>query len=218
MNGPEQSRGATAVTTLKRKFTHLASLAWLPFGLRLLVFGSWGVTFGLAALVVHISRAPTYLSDDPEVCVNCHVMRPEYVSWRHSSHAEVAHCNDCHVPHESFLSHWLFKARDGLWHATVFTMRWEPQVIRLSDRAVPVVEANCRRCHGHLVSFTSLREHQPGDLRCWDCHNDVPHGMTRGLASTPGYLDPSLPPVGPNTRGAEIGGRPPRNDKGLLSP
>ncbi|MGQ9505400.1 MAG: cytochrome c nitrite reductase small subunit [Thermogutta sp.] len=187
-----------------------ASLAWFPFPLRWLIFAALGACLGLGALTVHVSRAPSYLSDEPEVCVNCHVMRPEYVSWRHSSHAEVANCNDCHVPHDSFLAHWLFKARDGLWHATVFTMRWEPQVIRLSDRAVPVVEANCRRCHEHLVGFTALREHERDDLRCWDCHGQVPHGETRGLASSPGYLDPSLPPLGARSKGALIGGRPPR--------
>ena len=32
-----------------------------------------------------------------------------------------------------------FKAQDGSWHSTVFTLRWEPQVIRLSERAKPVV-------------------------------------------------------------------------------
>lgn len=201
--------GMLKAGTQKRLWDFL-SLGWLPTSVRLLVFGSWGICLGLAALVAHISRAPSYLSDDPEVCVNCHVMRPEYVSWRHSSHTEVAHCNDCHVPQDSFWRHWLFKARDGLWHATVFTMRWEPQVIHLSKRAEPVVEQNCRRCHEALISFTSLREHAPGDLRCWDCHTEVPHGSVRGLATTPGYLDPSLPPVGPNTVGPRIGGREPR--------
>jgi len=185
-------------------------LAWFPSPLRWVIFGVSGLCLGLAALAIHVSRAPSYLSDEPEVCVNCHVMRSEYVSWRHSSHAEVAHCNDCHVPHDSFVKHWLFKARDGLWHATVFTMRWEPQVIRLSNRAIPVVESNCRRCHEHLISLTALREHASGDFRCWDCHGDVPHGETRGLASSPGYLDPSLPPVGPFSEGVKIGGRPPR--------
>jgi len=199
-----------AIASSRQFIRALLRLAWFPPGLRLLMFAVFGVCVGLGALAVHTSRAPSYLSDEPEVCVNCHVMRPEYVSWRHSSHAEVAHCNDCHVPHDSFVNHWLFKARDGLWHATVFTMRWEPQVIHLSERAVPVVESNCRRCHERLVACTSLREHTAGDLRCWDCHGDVPHGETRGLASSPGYLDPSLPPVGPRSKGVTIGGRPPR--------
>ena len=56
--------------------------------------------------------------------------------------ATIATCRTPRWP-----AQYAFKAKDGLWHATVFTMRWEPQVIRLSARAVPVVEDNCRRCH-----------------------------------------------------------------------
>jgi cytochrome c nitrite reductase small subunit len=36
--------------------------------------------------VVHISRAASYLSDEPEVCINCHVMDNAYATWRHGSH------------------------------------------------------------------------------------------------------------------------------------
>ena len=79
--------------------------------------------------------------------MNCHVMTTQYLTWQHSSHARVATCNDCHVPHDNLVHKFAFKAQDGSWHATVFTMRWEPQVIRLSERAKPVVQANCRRCH-----------------------------------------------------------------------
>lgn len=166
--------------------------------------------FGLVALVVHLSRAPSYLTDDPEACVNCHVMRTEYVTWRHSSHAAVAHCNDCHVPHDGFVNHWLFKAKDGARHAAMFTLRLEPQVIRLSKGAAPVVERNCRRCHDRLLGEVAAAEHAHGDLRCWDCHREVPHGRVRSLAATPGYLDPSLPPVGFTDQPPQMGGRKPR--------
>ncbi|GAB6165171.1 hypothetical protein JCM19992_11710 [Thermostilla marina] len=191
----------------------LFGLSFLPRGLRFLIFSVAGVCCGLAIVVVHISRAPSYLSDEPEVCVNCHVMRTEYVTWQHSSHREVAHCNDCHVPNDSFFRHWLFKAEDGLWHSTVFTMRWEPQVIELSERAVPVVEENCRRCHEKILDESPLAVHRQGDLRCWECHREVPHGRVRSLASTPGYLDPALPPIDWKDSEVTIGGRPAR-DKG----
>lgn len=196
-----------------RRLRALLALRFLNPRMRIAVLALLGVFCGTGALVVHISRAPTYLSDDPEVCVNCHVMRTEYVTWQHSSHREVAHCNDCHVPHDSFVRHWAFKAEDGLRHATIFTMRWEPQVIELSDRAVPVVEENCRRCHEEVVNETALVAHQPGDLRCWDCHREVPHGRVRSLATSPGYLDPVLPPVGFEDVPPQIGGRPARADE-----
>jgi cytochrome c nitrite reductase small subunit len=140
--------------------------------------------------------------------MNCHVMTAEYVSWQHSSHAEAATCNDCHVPHDNALRKYAFKAKDGLWHATVFTMRWEPQVIRLSEGAVPVVEANCRRCHWGVVEGVAAGSHAPSDLRCWDCHREVPHGRVHGLATTPGVFQPRLPGVREPIQEPKIGGRP----------
>jgi cytochrome c nitrite reductase small subunit len=134
-------------------------------------------------------------------------MATQYVTWQHGSHARVATCNDCHVPHTSPLAHYTFKAKDGLWHATVFTMRWEPQVIRLSAAAVPVVEGNCRRCHAVLLDDAPAAVHASGDLRCWDCHREVPHGAVRSLSATPGVFQPRLPPLGSRDREPEIGGR-----------
>jgi cytochrome c nitrite reductase small subunit len=120
----------------------------------------------------------------------------------------VASCNDCHVPHDSLLAHYAFKAKDGLWHATVFTMRWEPQVIRLSKGAVPVVEDNCRRCHAQVIHGVAAAKHQERDLRCWDCHREVPHGRARSLSATPGVFQPRLSAPGLFDRPPQIGGRP----------
>ena len=188
----------------------LLTLRFLPRGGRGPCFLMFGVLAGLAPLVFHISRAASYLSDDPETCMNCHVMAPHYVTWQHGSHACVATCNDCHVPHSSMLAHYAFKAKDGLWHATVFTMRWEPQVIRLSKGAVPVVEANCRRCHARLIDDVHLAARADGDLRCWDCHRTVPHGSVRSLSATPEVFQPRLAPIGPHDPQPHIGGRPAR--------
>jgi cytochrome c nitrite reductase small subunit len=187
---------------------NIAGLRFITPPLRLPCFLMLGVTAGLGLFVLHISRAASYLSDSPETCMNCHVMTTEYVTWQHSSHAGVATCNDCHVPHTSLAAHWAFKAKDGLWHSTVFTMRWEPQAIRLSKGAIPVVEANCRRCHAQIVENVCLAEHQQGDLRCWDCHREVPHGMVRSLSATPGIFQPRLPTINEPIQKPTLGGRP----------
>jgi cytochrome c nitrite reductase small subunit len=195
------------IATLARSILSLLALRFLGPRWQVPAFGMLGVCAGTGLVVFHISRATSYLSDAPETCMNCHVMATQYVTWQHSSHARVATCNDCHVPHTSLLAHYLFKAKDGLWHATVFTMRWEPQVIRLSSRAIPVVEQNCRRCHAQLVGAVHLAQHEPRDPRCWDCHREVPHGSVRSLSAVPGVFQPRLPPVGPRDREPEIGGR-----------
>jgi cytochrome c nitrite reductase small subunit len=185
----------------------LAALRFLAPGWRPAGFLVLGVTAGMGLFVFHVSRAASYLSDRPETCMNCHVMTTQYVTWQHSSHARVATCNDCHVPHTSLPAQYGFKAKDGLWHATVFTMRWEPQTIRLSRSAVPVVEENCRRCHAQTIAEVAVAAHQKGDLRCWDCHREVPHGSVRSLSATPGVFQPQLPSAEDPSQTPTIGGR-----------
>lgn len=150
-----------------------------------------GIFVGLGLYTVRISNAASYLSDDPQTCINCHVMNPQYVTWFHSSHREAANCNDCHVPHNNELNKYYFKAKDGLRHATIFTMRNEPQVILIKDEGKEVVQNNCIRCHNDLLSdadmYTVNQEfhHTRTDRKCWECHRNVPHGRVNSLSSTP---------------------------------
>jgi cytochrome c nitrite reductase small subunit len=199
--------GERDMLSLSKTAARIANLRFLSPGWRLAGFLAIGIVSGLGLFVFHISRAASYLSDRSETCMNCHVMTTQYVTWQHSSHANVTTCNDCHVPHTSLAAQYGFKAKDGLWHATVFTMRWEPQVIRLSKGAVPVVEDNCRRCHAAAIANVSLAEHKSGVLRCWECHCEVPHGSVRSLAATPGVFQPRLPPVPQPSQQPTIGGR-----------
>ena len=191
----------------------LATLQFLPSGWRLVCFMGFGIVAGLGLALGKVSRATSYLSDAPEGCVNCHVMRPQYASWQHSSHARVATCNDCHVPHDNPVHTYAFKARDGLYHSAIFTLRWEPQVIRMSQAAIPVVEQNCRRCHEATLSEVAAHAVGGDDRRCWDCHREVPHGFARSLSATPNIMSPDLPGV-LDQREPEIGGRTPRRADG----
>ena len=109
-----------------------------------------GIIFGLGAYLVYVSTAYSYLSDDPKVCVNCHVMGPYYATWQHSSHKMVATCNDCHVPHNNILNKYFFKAKDGLRHSYIFTMRKEPQAMQAIAASQEVIYDNCVRCHSQL--------------------------------------------------------------------
>lgn len=118
--------------------------------------GALGVTVGLATLTAVMSQAHSYMSDRPEVCVNCHIMRPQYATWKASSHHAVASCNDCHVPHDTVINKYRFKAEDGLRHSTMFTLHQEPQVIRIRAAGMEVVQQNCLRCHGHIIDATAM--------------------------------------------------------------
>ncbi|PWE00708.1 cytochrome c nitrite reductase small subunit [Marinilabilia rubra] len=150
-----------------------------------------GIFTGLGAFVFHISKAPSYLSDKPETCVNCHIMAPQYATWNHSSHREWATCNDCHVPQDNVFSHYYFKAKDGMRHATMFTFRLEPQVIFIKQSGKDVVHQNCKRCHEELITDARLSTVHPKMNRhinnryCTDCHREVPHGRVNSLSSVP---------------------------------
>jgi cytochrome c nitrite reductase small subunit len=157
--------------------------------------------FGLFAL--YAGNAFSYLSDDPAACINCHVMAPQYATWQRSSHARVATCNDCHVPQDNVLRTYLFKAQDGLRHASMFTFRLEPQVIHIKDAGMEAVQKNCIRCHGVLTERVQAGDvylqdvHAGNGVLCWQCHREVPHGRVNSLASTPYARVPRLTPIVP---------------------
>jgi cytochrome c nitrite reductase small subunit len=157
-----------------------------------------GIFVGLGIYTVMISHAPSYLSDSPTTCINCHIMQPQYASWFHSSHRRVTTCNDCHVPHDNFFKKYFFKGKDGLRHATMFTLRLEPQVIQIKDDGINVVQENCKRCHIAMnqqvktLTITGKNyTHGEGKL-CWECHRNVPHGTVNSLSSSPNNLVPKL--------------------------
>lgn len=152
--------------------------------------------FGLGLYVLRVSNAASYLSDDPQACVNCHLMTPQYITWNHSSHREVAHCNDCHVPHNNVVNKYFFKAKDGLYHASIFTLRAEPQVIKAKSASIEVIQNNCIRCHSDQVTDAQLagyvEDHHAKrtDRLCWECHREVPHGRVKSLSSVGFQIEP----------------------------
>ena len=149
------------------------------------------VFVGLFVFSFYISNAPSYLGDNPQTCVNCHIMAPQYATWYHSSHREKANCNDCHVPHNNSLNKYFFKAKDGIRHATIFTLRREPQVIFIKEAGREVVHKNCIRCHETLLTDSRLLAYNIAtnefrrERKCWECHREAPHGRVNSLSSVP---------------------------------
>lgn len=161
-----------------------------------------GVIVGAGLFIFRTSRAYSYLSDDPSACMNCHIMAPQFATWSHSSHRRVANCNDCHVPHNNIFNKYFFKAKDGLRHATIFTLRKEPQVIFIRKAGLNVVKKNCERCHEQQMACMQCHRkfNESGDeytmsnwefseyhtdRLCWDCHRETPHGRVSSLSSVP---------------------------------
>lgn len=83
-------------------------------------------------------------------------------------------------------------------HATIFTLRAEPQVIFIKEAGQRVVKQNCIRCHEKVLednrmssvngAFTAMRT----DRQCWECHREVPHGRVHSLSSVPYARVPML--------------------------
>ncbi|MDR1677442.1 MAG: cytochrome c nitrite reductase small subunit [Deltaproteobacteria bacterium] len=169
---------------------------WKDFKWIWLMFGLAGLFAGILGYLFYASKAWSYAFDDPKTCVNCHVMGSYYQSWDKSSHAIWTTCNDCHVPNDKILRQYAFKAVDGLYHAAVFTVGAEPQVIRARESSKEVLLENCIRCHSPLVTEFAKMDADYDRIRtgekkvCWDCHQDLVHTSISGLGSN---LNVNLP-------------------------
>jgi len=154
------------------------------------------IFLGLSFYTLYLSKASSYLSDNPQTCINCHVMVPQFATWNHSSHREIATCNDCHVPHNNAFAHYYFKVKDGLRHATIFTLRAEPQVIHIKEAGIEVVQQNCVRCHEQLLLTAQQQINHKGfhsereSRLCWECHRETPHGRVNSLSIVPNARAP----------------------------
>ncbi len=166
----------------------IISLIIPPHQWRIPVSVALGTFAGLGLYTLYVSNAFSYISDEPSVCMNCHIMAPQYATWQRSSHHTVATCNDCHVPQDNIIKKYAFKGMDGMRHSFIFTFRLEPQVIRIKNMGKKAVLSNCIRCHENFIFKTKMREflYSSGDVRlCWDCHKETPHGRTTSLSAVP---------------------------------
>ena len=164
--------------------------------MKYIAIGSVITVIGLFAYVVDASNMISYLSEDPKVCINCHVMDTQYATWQHSSHRERATCVQCHLPQDAFIDKMIAKSRDGFNHSVAMTFRTYKHNIRITDDAARRIQNNCIACHKELVSQMVSRSkafsENPGgsniDRYCWDCHRITSHGATRSLITAPNNL------------------------------
>lgn len=141
---------------------------------------SFGAAAGLGGYTFIYARGYSYLTDDPDACVNCHVMRTQYEGWLNSSHHAVATCNDCHTP-DGLVPKYAVKALNGFNHSLAFTTGRFHEPIRPTELNQRVAQNACRKCHETLIDPL----HWPGRSAddghalpsCATCHGAVGHPM-----------------------------------------
>lgn len=134
-----------------------------------------GLAIGIGGFTFVYARGASYLTDDPQACVNCHVMREQFDGWVRSSHRSVAVCNDCHTP-KGFFAKYLTKSANGARHSWAFTTGWfhEPIAIKATNRAI--TESRCRDCHQDITEAINTNQPRSGAaLGCIRCHGTVGH-------------------------------------------
>lgn len=157
--------------------TDLTSKRSYRFRASVLVFAVLlGMLSGVGAFTFGYGRGASYLSNNPETCVNCHVMQDHLDAWQHSSHRHVAVCNDCHLPH-NFVGKWITKTDNGFFHSFAFTLQNYHEPIQIKPRNRRVTQNACLHCHQDTVHAmfptTPLGEMQA----CVHCHAEVGHAL-----------------------------------------
>lgn len=133
-----------------------------------------GVPVGIGGITLHNGEGLSYLSNNPQACVNCHIMKDQYDSWMKSSHKMAATCNDCHTP-GNFLEKYFAKASNGFWHSWAFTTGRFREPIRIKRHNRLLVEKACRTCHQSLLESSNLIDHNVKQVSCLKCHTNVAH-------------------------------------------
>ncbi|MFA5263503.1 MAG: cytochrome c nitrite reductase small subunit [Opitutaceae bacterium] len=147
--------------------------------LSLVLAGTVGLFAGVGSYTFYYGQGLSYLSNDPKVCTNCHIMREQYDGWQKAAHHAVATCNDCHTP-TGLAGKYLAKAENGFRHSKGFTLQDFHEPIMIKPGNSSILENNCVRCHSQIVSEINTRgSHEGASLDCVHCHREVGHGPVR---------------------------------------
>ena len=110
-----------------------------------------GLAVGLGVYTFVYAKGASYLSTEPGVCANCHIMQEHFDAWQRSSHRVAAGCADCHMPHD-FIGKYAAKASNGFWHSLAFTTGRFPDPLQIKPHNRAITEQACRDCHAAIVA------------------------------------------------------------------
>jgi cytochrome c nitrite reductase small subunit len=139
-----------------------------------------GIAAGVGAFTMVYAEGLSYMSSEPKVCANCHIMQPQYDSWQKSSHHAVAGCVDCLLPHD-LVGKYVAKAVNGYHHSKAFTLQDFAEPIAIKPTNSRILQEACLSCHSALVHEAVNEPGRGEQVRCVHCHQSVGHGERAGL-------------------------------------
>lgn len=158
---------------MRQNFPHYVN----KYLLKLIILGiAIGFAAGVGLYTFWYGKGYSYMSNNPNSCVNCHIMQDQFDGWLKSSHKAVATCNDCHTPHDT-IGKYTTKAWNGFWHSYYFTAGGFHEPIQITERNRQIAEESCRYCHQQMVESidVSLRPSHLEQASCIRCHRNVGH-------------------------------------------
>ncbi len=132
------------------------------------------IPVGIGLYLFIYAKGYSYLTNDPQTCMNCHVMRDQFSSWNKASHHTIASCQDCHMS-GSLPNKIKIKISNGFWHSWAFTTVRFKEPIQIKLHNLKIVENSCLSCHDALLKASNMGEHQNKNISCLQCHRDVGH-------------------------------------------
>ncbi|ACO04114.1 MULTISPECIES: NapC/NirT family cytochrome c [Persephonella] len=160
-----------------------------------------GVVIGL--VIAYIVVYAVKLTGGAQFCKSCHPMQPMYKAYSKDTHGGwgrsgfVAHCTDCHLPHDSIIGYLVRKVQVGL-HDFKVMVFGDPSKVNWHEkrehRRYFVYDSGCLHCHENLLAATMKKKkafiahkayfsgklvvrigHEKDKAHCVDCHKHVGH-------------------------------------------
>lgn len=119
------------------------------------------------------------LTDQRPFCATCHIMDPQAVTHKLSTHLNV-NCNECHLPNGNFLTHYAYKAYTGVNDVAINTLGSPVLPVHATTGMKDIINANCRRCHTGVNQNVDSMSAKP---YCSDCHRNVPHLRAKPIST-----------------------------------
>jgi hypothetical protein len=132
-------------------------------------------TLLLILLTLLASLFPPLFTTQSFYCGSCHIMKPNYLSWEKSNHAQIG-CLQCHQT-RGFLSSLFTTTKIARYFLFTF-LKIQPQTL-----TAQVPSENCLECHPAIVEKpretggirVSHREFNQSGYPCTTCHSQAAH-------------------------------------------